>query len=157
MSDVQPVGRSWTDTRVPFSLWTMKAFLQSVLLCLSGQVYHSLAKSGQCHPPQLDNGVVEAEEGDAGNFFKGEFRCNPGFTLSGPTMLKCRNGVWSGNKPVCSVSGCDPKNLPNFVNGRRLRVKGTRDSLFKYKCTKGFRHLDPRMSTALRMTGKWTR
>ena len=122
----------------------MKAFLQSVLLCLSGQVYQSLAKSGQCHPPQLDNGVVEAEEGDAGNFFKGEFRCNPGFTLSGPTMLKCRNGVWSGNKPVCSVSGCDPKNLPNFVNGRRLRVKGTRDSVFKYKCNRGFRLFGPK-------------
>ena len=110
---------------------TMKAFLQTVLLILSAQVYHSLAESGQCHPPQLDNGVVEAEEGDAGNFFKGEFRCNPGFTLSGPTMLKCRNGVWSGTKLVCSVSGCDPKNLPNFVNWKEAKGQGNPGQCFQ--------------------------
>ena len=121
----------------------MNAFLQTILLFLSAQVYQIHAESAQCHPPQLDNGVVDGA-GDGGSFFKGEFRCNTGFTLSGPTMLKCRNGVWSGAMPVCSVYGCDPKNLPNFVNGRRLRVKGTRDSVFKYKCNRGFRLFGPK-------------
>ena len=74
--------------------------------------------------------------GDGVSFFKGEFHCNAVFLLSGPTMQKCRN--LSGSMPACSVFGCDPKNLPNFVNGRRLRVKGTRDSVFKYKCNHGF-------------------
>ena len=118
--------------------------IQTILLCLSATIHHILAEQGKCHPPQLDNGVVEAEEGAGGNFFKGEFRCNPGFTLSGPTTLKCRNGVWSGSMPVCSVSGCDPNKLPTIVNGRRIKVKRARNSVFKYKCNRGYRLFGPK-------------
>ena len=118
--------------------------IQTILLCLSATIHHILAEQGKCHPPQLDNGVVEAEEGAGGNFFKGEFRCNPGFTLSGPTTLKCRNGVWSGSMPVCSVSGCDPNKLPTIGNGRRIKVKRARNSVFKYKCNRGYRLFGPK-------------
>ena len=82
----------------------MNTFLPSLLLCLSVLTYTGSAQevSAQCQPPRLDNGVVEAEEGDNGNFFSGKFRCNPGYTLSGPSWLKCRNGMWSGSEPVCT-------------------------------------------------------
>ena len=125
----------------------MNTFLHSLLLCLSVHTYASYGQSGgsdQCIPPQLDNGMVEATEGDRGNFFFGKFRCNPGFTLSGPSELKCRNGIWSGRKPVCTVSGCDPKDLPQFVNGKQIKVKGMRDSVFRYKCNRGFRLFGPK-------------
>jgi len=115
-----------------------------IFLFLTLYINPHFTEASECHPPDLDNGYVEAEEGANGNFFKGIFRCNPGFTLSGPSMLKCRNGIWSGVKPVCSVTGCDPKDLPKFANGRKLKVKGTRDSVFKYRCNKGFRLFGPK-------------
>jgi len=124
----------------------MNTFLPSLLLCLSVLTYTGSAQevSAQCQPPRLDNGVVEAEEGDNGNFFSGKFRCNPGYTLSGPSWLKCRNGMWSGSEPVCTVSGCDPKNLPQFDNGNKRKVRGMRDSVFRYKCNRGFRLFGPK-------------
>eukprot|EP00092_Neocalanus_flemingeri_P030516 GFUD01033132.1.p1 GENE.GFUD01033132.1~~GFUD01033132.1.p1 ORF type:complete len:1173 (+),score=394.18 GFUD01033132.1:178-3696(+) len=122
----------------------MNTLFLPLLLCLSVQSQGYAQSTGQCQPPRLDNGVVEAEEGDQGNFFNAKFRCNPGFTLSGPDQLKCRSGKWSGNKPVCTVSGCDPADLPRFVNGKRVKVKGMRDSVFRYKCNKGFRLFGPK-------------
>eukprot|EP00091_Calanus_sinicus_P006348 TRINITY_DN16977_c0_g1_i1.p1 TRINITY_DN16977_c0_g1~~TRINITY_DN16977_c0_g1_i1.p1 ORF type:complete len:106 (-),score=9.59 TRINITY_DN16977_c0_g1_i1:167-484(-) len=100
----------------------MHALLNAFLICLSAQVYHTHAETGQCLTPQLDNGVVDGS-GDGGSFFRGEFRCNAGYNLSGPTMLKCRNGIWSGSMPVCSVFGCDPK-IYKPCKRERLRVKG---------------------------------
>merc|ERR1711892_867536 len=123
---------------------TMNSLFQPILLYLVTNSFLILAVNGKCHLPEFDNGVVEAEGEEGGNFLKGEFRCNTGYTMSGPSMLKCRNGIWSGTKPVCSVAGCDPNNLPHFVNGRKLRVKGTRDSVFKYKCNIGFRLFGPK-------------
>jgi len=105
-------------------------------------IYPTFAQAEQCFPPQLDNGVVESNGGDF--FLTAVFQCDDGYTLSGPSLLKCRNGIWSGVTPVCSVSGCDPNKLPAFVNGRRLRVKGTRNSVFKYKCNRGYRLLGPK-------------
>eukprot|EP00092_Neocalanus_flemingeri_P040707 GFUD01044319.1.p1 GENE.GFUD01044319.1~~GFUD01044319.1.p1 ORF type:complete len:1150 (+),score=384.42 GFUD01044319.1:158-3607(+) len=122
----------------------MNTLFLPLLLCLSVQSQGYAQSTGQCQPPRLDNGVVEAEEGDQGNFFNAKFRCNPGFTISGPDQLKCRSGKWSGNKPVCTVSGCDPADLPRFVNGKRVKVKGMRDSVFRYKCNKGFRLFGPK-------------
>jgi len=46
--------------------------------------------------------------------------------------------------PVCSVAGCDPNKLPTFVNGRRLKVKRARNSVFKYKCNRGYRLFGPK-------------
>merc|ERR1711892_638483 len=123
---------------------TMNSLFQPILLYLVTNSFLTLAVNGKCHLPEFDNGVVEAEGEEGGNFLKGEFRCNTDYTMSGPSMLKCRNGIWSGTKPVCSVAGCDPNNLPHFVNGRKLRVKGTRDSVFKYKCNRGFRLFGPK-------------
>jgi len=105
-------------------------------------LYHTSAQANQCYPPELDNGVVESNGGDF--FLTAGFQCNDGYSLSGPSLLKCRNGIWSGVTPVCSVSGCDPNKLPTFDNGRRLRVKGTRNSVFKYKCNRGYRLLGPK-------------
>ena len=105
-------------------------------------LYHTSAQAGQCYPPELDNGVVESNGGDF--FLTAGFQCNDGYSLSGPSLLKCRNGIWSGVTPVCSVSGCDPNKLPTFDNGRRLRVKGTRNSVFKYKCNRGYRLFGPK-------------
>jgi len=102
----------------------------------------TFAQAEQCYPPELDNGVVESNGGDF--FLTAVFQCDDGYTLSGPSLLKCRNGIWSGVTPVCSVSGCDPNKLPTFVNGRRLKVKGTRNSVFKYKCNRGYRLLGPK-------------
>jgi len=93
----------------------------------------------KCETPLLDNGLVEVEEEDQGTFMTAKFRCSLGFTLSGPSLLKCRRGIWSGSKPMCTVSGCDPQDLPHFANGRKQAAKKMRGSVMRYKCNKGFR------------------
>ena len=104
--------------------------------------YSTFAETEKCLPPTLHNGVVQSDGGDF--FLKALFLCDNGYSLSGPPLLKCRNGIWSGTAPVCSVGGCNPADLPSLVNGRRLRVKGTRNSVFKYKCNRGYRLLGPK-------------
>ena len=84
----------------------------------------SQAKAKECLPPDLENGIVEAEEGEFGSFLVVKFRCHPGYTLSGSPTTKCRNGVWGSAKPICSVSGCDQNALPTLENGRLMRIKG---------------------------------
>ena len=45
--------------------------------------------------------MVEAEASADGRLFNGLFRCDPGFTLSGASQVKCRDGFWSAKIPLC--------------------------------------------------------
>ena len=56
--------------------------------------------SDSCLTPTLHNGFVVGE-GDESSW-TGVLACTPGFTLVGSSKLKCRNGQWSANMPVCT-------------------------------------------------------
>lgn len=52
-------------------------------------------------PEDFLNGSVEEVKRSADRqFFVGIFKCNPGYTLSGSSLVKCRRGRWS-HKPLC--------------------------------------------------------
>jgi len=95
-----------------------------------------------CIPPALHNGYVVGEGDD--KFWTGALVCQPGFTLVGNSKLKCRNGQWSSNMPVCTAIGkCDPDNLPEIENGRKDPYKTTqyRGAVYKFSCARGYKRL----------------
>ena len=53
-----------------------------------------------CLTPSLPNGYVVGE-GDESTW-TGALVCDPGYILVGSSKLKCRNGQWSANMPVCT-------------------------------------------------------
>ena len=100
--------------------------------------------------------MVEAEASADGRLFNGLFRCDPGFTLSGASQVKCRDGFWSAKIPLCIgntlvtlsiistyyiyyiyiylfllVTTCDPDQLPTISNGKRVQVKGSRAGMYR--------------------------
>ena len=105
--------------------------------------------------------MVEAEASADGRLFNGLFRCDPGFTLSGASQVKCRDGFWSAKIPLCIgntlsshypsylltistisisttsfyiyllVTTCDPNQLPTISNGKRVQVKGSRAGMYR--------------------------
>ena len=106
-------------------------------------------------PDDFLNGSIEEVKKSADRqFFVGLFKCNPGYTLSGSSLVKCRRGRWS-HKPLClgivdswsclcklfssSVTSCDPDKLPEIENGQRTQVKKTRKGMFRYQCNNRYK------------------
>ncbi|XP_070552318.1 sushi, von Willebrand factor type A, EGF and pentraxin domain-containing protein 1-like [Ptychodera flava] len=56
-------------------------------------------------PEQLQNGY---HSGEYYHSHMVTFSCNPGHTLTGPTVLMCDNGVWNDSYPVCHADCTDP-------------------------------------------------
>jgi len=113
--------------------------MQSPLLLSSLLLAAAAAQEG-CGPPSLEHGRVERLDSGS-DFFIGKFVCSAGFTLSGASQLKCRRGVWSSRLPVCVVSGCEVRQLAHLENGRKYKVRGSREGSYTYRCNKGYRLL----------------
>jgi len=96
-----------------------------------------------CPEPVIQNGGISGRKSD--NFFSGQVRCDRGFQLIGNSRVKCRNGVWSGPTPVCTVLGaCPPIETP--VNGRAIPVRGSRMSAFRFGCNRDYHLLGEKVS-----------
>ena len=91
----------------------------------------------------------------SGNSWVGTFSCRAGASLVGEARLKCRDGVWSSQFPVCTgeellgnvtpptiliiaIGKCDPSLLPGIENGQRQAVREFRRSVFRFVCNRGF-------------------
>ena len=57
----------------------------------------------KCELSKLSPSVKVDGEGEGdGDSWVGTFSCHSGSVLVGEQMLKCRNGIWSNNFPVCT-------------------------------------------------------
>lgn len=63
-------------------------------------LYHT-DSSSSCVTPSVTNGQVESNI-DNGNTFLGRVKCDSGYELFGEKIIKCRNGVWSADLPLCT-------------------------------------------------------
>ena len=59
--------------------------------------------AGKCEAPVVKDGEVTGN-GD-GSVWTGDVRCLAGNTLVGSSKMKCRDGLWSGETPVCVKLG----------------------------------------------------
>ena len=55
-----------------------------------------------CSPPDVAFGYVTGEAADSGRVFFGTVNCLPGYELVGKSLIKCMNGIWSSEYPVCT-------------------------------------------------------
>ena len=52
----------------------------------------------------LRNGLMQRKDSkDGAMLFK--FHCETGFSLTGPSVIRCYQGQWNGSKPSCEPSG----------------------------------------------------
>jgi len=108
----------------------------------------TLQTADSCLPPALANGQSNGEARE--NTWVGTFHCDPGYTLVGNHRLKCRNGAWSGQFPVCTAVGkCNPSLLPQLNNGKVSAVRRSRKSAYKFSCVPGFSLVGPSLVTCL--------
>lgn len=123
--------------------------LQIVGLSLAAYVIETLQTSGSsCQPPDLAKGRTNGEA--HGDNWVGSFHCDPGYTLVGNHRLKCRNGAWSGQFPVCTAVGkCNPALLPDLHNGKVSAVRRSRKSAYKFSCVPGFSLIGTSLVTCL--------
>lgn len=111
------------------------------LVLLSGLVLSVFNQSdaGECVAPVVTEGEVTGA-GD-GRLWTGSVRCVTGHSLVGSATLKCRDGQWSGEIPVCvKLDDCDEAELEDISNGwrtvyRRLQYRG---AVHRYHCHKSF-------------------
>ena len=95
--------------------------------------------SDDCKPPLLHNGHVDGS--GSSSSWTGSLSCLPSFTLVGNSKVKCREGQWSGDIPVCTkLEGCDPGDLPGVKHGRKYSYANSRyrGGVYKYSCYKGY-------------------
>ncbi|CAH3170926.1 unnamed protein product [Porites evermanni] len=81
-------------------------------------------KKPSCKAPCLDpgsptNGRIIGD--DFSHSQSVRYTCNTGFELKGDQLLKCSDGRWSGNKPLCKVIRCRDPGSP--INGKQVNTK----------------------------------
>jgi len=103
----------------------------------------SAAVADLCPEPVIPNGGISGRKSE--NFFSGQVRCDRGFQLIGNSRVKCRNGIWSGPIPVCTVLGACPA-IETPINGRAIPVRGSRMSAFRFGCNRDFHLLGEKVS-----------
>ena len=75
----------------------------------------------------------------------------------GPGHLKCGDGVWSGDTPVCVIiDGCEQEDLEDISNGWRTPHRKTkyRGGVWSYHCHRGWRLHGPELVWC--DDGSWT-
>jgi len=107
--------------------------LLSTLLAQSTQG----SQSDSCTPEKVENGdVLQLNKGTW------KVECDPGYSLVGRSIIKCRNNQWSTSKfPSCTVpGGCNHKDLPDIINGRKQLIDEHRyrGSVVRYRCNYGY-------------------
>jgi hypothetical protein len=61
-----------------------------------------LFSSEICTPPEVAYGYVTGEATDNGRVYFGTVNCHAGYELVGKQLIKCMNGIWSAEYPVCT-------------------------------------------------------
>ena len=69
--------------------------------------------SAECEAPRVRHGEVRGD-GDR-KLWTGRVRCLTGYSLVGSNLLKCRDGQWSGQIPVCVKLGQFQTLSPSYV------------------------------------------
>ncbi|CAB4059500.1 unnamed protein product [Lepeophtheirus salmonis] len=92
-----------------------------------------------CAPPEIKHGEITVVSSNNRKFV-GIVGCEPPYALVGQNLIKCMNGIWSAEIPVCTnLSGCDIATLPEIENGWRRPMKLYRGSVVRYTCAKGYK------------------
>ena len=60
--------------------------------------------SAECEAPAVRHGEVTGAAGEK-KLWTGRVKCLAGYSLVGSNLLKCRDGQWSGQIPVCVKLG----------------------------------------------------
>jgi hypothetical protein len=58
--------------------------------------------SATCSPPEVAFGHVAGEASNAGRVYLGTVKCMAGYELVGKSLIKCMDGIWSAEIPVCT-------------------------------------------------------
>lgn len=101
------------------------------------------------------NGIVSGKcQGEATLNDQCTINCNPGYTLSGPSVLTCTSsGFWDRNPPECSRRECPPITVPQFATGTNCvrAMPGTRCEIL---CNSGYQSIG-RSSFTCQYDGTW--
>ncbi|XP_067398910.1 complement factor H-related protein 2-like [Emydura macquarii macquarii] len=111
------------------------------------QILWAFCAKGQApaceEPPDIDFGeIVSGEKLDYRESDKVQYKCNPGFSLTGPELITCSGKTWTPAPQClapCSITKqqLEAKNL-FLSNGRRLAQLIQSDHTLGFMCSEGY-------------------
>ncbi|XP_022783567.1 sushi domain-containing protein 2-like isoform X2 [Stylophora pistillata] len=101
---------------------------------------------------ELRNGSMQINNSkDGAMLFR--FSCDTGFSLIGPTAIRCYRGQWNGSKPRCQPSGCI--SIEKGLRNGSMQINDSKDGamLFRFSCDTGFSLIGPTVISCYQ--GQW--
>uniref|UniRef100_A0A8C6W0G6 E-selectin n=1 Tax=Nothobranchius furzeri TaxID=105023 RepID=A0A8C6W0G6_NOTFU len=112
----------------------------SACLCEPGFIGNRCQTAKECPPlSPPENGYLKCSEGSSKFNTTCQFKCHPGFLLTGSSAVTCSpSGVWSALRPVCATVKCPPLSLPDDGNVTCSDEGLIFNSTCRFKCSSGF-------------------